>query len=188
MSITAKRLPYADHIVVLNAEGRIAEQGNFHVLSATGGYVSSFNLPRPDWDYCVEESTLKTVPKPTADQNTIQTSEDLEAEANRQTGDFSIYRYYLGSVGWLPIMIFVVCISSFIFCISFPSEYNPAGQRMPMLTAAERHLVEVVGCIQRAVSIRANELLSRDICYARRACTDLPDHQLLVSVAAYSKT
>ncbi|KAL1981958.1 hypothetical protein VTN96DRAFT_1970 [Rasamsonia emersonii] len=120
-SSSAKRLPYADHIVVLNAEGRIAEQGNFHVLSATGGYVSSFNLPRPDWDYCVEESTLKTVPKPTADQNTIQTSEDFEAEANRQTGDFSIYRYYLGSVGWLPIMIFVVCISSFIFCISFPS-------------------------------------------------------------------
>lgn len=109
---------------MLNAEGRIAEQGTFHVLSATGGYVSSFNLPRPDWEYTVEESALKTVPKPTtADQNdTIQTSEDLEAEANRQTGDFSIYRYYLGAVGWLPILIFVVCISSFIFCISFPSK------------------------------------------------------------------
>lgn len=55
-----------------------------------------------------------------------------------------------------------------------------------MLTAAERHLVEVVGCIQRAVSIRANKLLSRHICYARRTCTAFPGHQLLVSVAAYS--
>ncbi|KAL1965989.1 hypothetical protein VTN77DRAFT_4929 [Rasamsonia byssochlamydoides] len=121
-SSSAKRLPYADHIVVLNKEGRIAEQGNFHVLSATGGYVSSFNLPRPDWDYSVEESTSRRVPEPSVEnQKIIQTNEDLEAEANRQTGDFSIYRYYMGSVGWFSIIIFVVCISSFIFCISFPS-------------------------------------------------------------------
>jgi ATP-binding cassette subfamily C (CFTR/MRP) protein 1 len=137
--IPAKRLPYSDHIVVFDTEGRIAEQGNFDVLSATGGYVSSFNLPRADWDYAVEESTSKTLQESSTDEKIIQTNDDLEAEANRQTSDFSIYRYYLGSVGWIAIAIFVVCISAFIFCISFPSEYstplihNHAGRRMRML-------------------------------------------------------
>jgi ATP-binding cassette subfamily C (CFTR/MRP) protein 1 len=123
-SLPAKRLPYADHVVVINEEGTIAEQGRFDVLAAAGGYVSSFNLPRPDWNYVPEEPAF---PRATQDsiskeKQIIQTDEDLELEANRQTGDFSIYKYYLGSVGWIAVTIFGVCISSFVFCISFPSK------------------------------------------------------------------
>jgi hypothetical protein len=46
-----KRLPYADHIICLDQGGKVLEQGSFADLSAAGGYVASFSLPSPDWNY-----------------------------------------------------------------------------------------------------------------------------------------
>lgn len=108
----------------MDKEGTIAEQGRFDVLAAAGGYVSSFNLPRPDWNHAPERPSLRINQNSISHEKTIiQSNEDLEMKANRQTGDFSIYKYYLESVGWIAITIFVMCISGFVFCVSFPSRY-----------------------------------------------------------------
>jgi ATP-binding cassette subfamily C (CFTR/MRP) protein 1 len=115
----AKRLPYADHIIVLSKEGTIAEQGSFDVLSSTGGFVASFNLQPPDWNFQLDDArNLKQKPNP----KPVPGCSDIEGEANRRTGDMSIYIYYIKSIGWIPVLIFVVFITAFIFCISFPSE------------------------------------------------------------------
>jgi ATP-binding cassette, subfamily C (CFTR/MRP), member 1 len=106
---------------VLNENGTISEQGQFDVLAATGGYVSTFNLGQPDWDFTPDEKSYH-IPNVTEKEKVIQTDDDLEAEANRGTGDFTIYRYYFDSVGWFGIVVFLVCISGFVFCISFPSK------------------------------------------------------------------
>ncbi|KAH8701117.1 putative ABC multidrug transporter [Talaromyces proteolyticus] len=124
VSSSAKRLPYADHIIAMDEKGAIMEQGQFDVLAATGGYVSSFNLPQADWNYTPDDRTYRRSGALLATPNNdkvIQTDDDLEAEANRATGDFTIYRYYFSSVGWMGIIVFVICISGFVFCISFPS-------------------------------------------------------------------
>jgi ATP-binding cassette subfamily C (CFTR/MRP) protein 1 len=119
--IAAKRLPYCDHIVALSKEGKISEQGAFDKLNAAGGYVSSFNLASPDWEYTPEKHEYEAPPKYTERQVVSQvTEEEIQAEANRRTGDVAIYRYYIGSVGWIPTMIFIVSCSIFIFGISFP--------------------------------------------------------------------
>lgn len=119
--ITAKRLPYCDHIVVLDKGGKIAEQGAFEKLSLSGGYVSSFDLALPDWDFRAEKHEYEAPPRYTERQNAGQvTEEEIQAEANRRTGDLAIYRYYVGSVGWVPTIIFIVSCSIFIFGISFP--------------------------------------------------------------------
>jgi ATP-binding cassette subfamily C (CFTR/MRP) protein 1 len=123
---TAKRLPYCDHIVVLDKEGSIAEQGTFEKLNLSGGYVSSFDLALPDWDFSAEKHEYEAPPRYTEQQNTNQvTEEEIQAEANRRTGDVAIYRYYVGSVGWVPTIIFIVSCSIFIFGISFPCKYPP---------------------------------------------------------------
>lgn len=110
----------------MNEKGTITEQGQFDTLASTGGYVSSFNLPHPDWNHSVDDRVYQrsglSTSSPT-DERVIQTDDDLEAEANRATGDFTIYRYYFSSVGWISIVIFGICISAFVFCISFPSEH-----------------------------------------------------------------
>ncbi len=39
-------LPHAEHIVVLNEEGRVLEKGSFDHLNASGGYVEALGLKK----------------------------------------------------------------------------------------------------------------------------------------------
>ncbi|CAN9344154.1 unnamed protein product [Alternaria alternata] len=128
-----KRVPYSDHIVALDKDGRISEQGPFEKLNKSGGYVSGFDLALPDWDYRAEKHIYEEPPRYTerlASDNQL-TEDDVQAEANRRTGDTAIYLYYIGTVGWIPTIIFIFSIIIFIFGISFPTvwvkmwaEYN----------------------------------------------------------------
>jgi ATP-binding cassette subfamily C (CFTR/MRP) protein 1 len=125
LSVTAKRLSYCDHIVVLDKEGTIAEQGPFERLNASGGYVSSLDLAPPDWNFTPEIHEHDAPPRYSERQAASPvTEEELQAEANRRTGDIAIYGYYVGTVGWVPTIIFVVSITIFIFGMSFPSMYS----------------------------------------------------------------
>nr|WOF01069.1 canalicular multispecific organic anion transporter 1 [Corynespora cassiicola] len=131
-SSSAKRLPYCDHIVALNREGRIEEQGSFDALNRSGGYVSSFDLPPPDWNFTPDKHTYEAPPKYTERPVTEKvTEDDLQAETNRRTGDSAIYLYYVRAVGWIAAIIFIVSVTIFIFAQSFPTiwvklwaEYN----------------------------------------------------------------
>ena len=88
----------------------------------SGGYTSSFNLQDPDWQSTPEKHVYESPPRYTEKQSNSDTStEDSGADANRRTGDMTIYKYYVESVGWLPSMIFVVSITIFVFGMSFPS-------------------------------------------------------------------
>lgn len=121
--LTAKRLPYCDHVIALNSEGEIVEQGTYDKLNQSGGYVSSFDLPPPDWDFTPEKHVYEAPPRYTERTTSDKvTEDDIQAEANRRTGDTAIYLYYIRSVGWVPTMIFVVSITIFIFGQLFPSK------------------------------------------------------------------
>ncbi|RPA78129.1 putative ABC multidrug transporter [Ascobolus immersus RN42] len=125
-SSSAKRLPYSDQIIALDATGRIAEYGRFDDLNSLGGYISGFTLPAADWtykpndgdDYNLEQGITK-YEYVTVDH--LASKESADAEANRRFGDLSIYLYYIRSIGWTPTSIFIVCITLFIFCQSFPN-------------------------------------------------------------------
>lgn len=121
--VIAKRLPYCDHIVTLDKDGQIVEQGSFDKLNRASGYVSNFDLPPPDWDFAPEKHLYEAPPKYTERANTSKvTEDDIQAETNRRTGDAAIYLYYVQSVGWIATLIFVVSITIFIFGQSFPSK------------------------------------------------------------------
>lgn len=116
---TAKRLPYADQIVVLDKLGHVSEQGSFKALDTAGGYVSSFGLGSPEWKSKIDKPSVTDPARP----KTLEPSktEAIKEDPRRQSGDLSIYLYYIRSIGWLPTVIFLVAISGFVFCISFPS-------------------------------------------------------------------
>lgn len=87
--------------------------------------MSGFDLPLPDWDFTPEKNVYEAPPRYTERQNSNKvTEDDIQAEANRRTGDTAIYIYYIGSVGWIPTIIFIVSIIIFIFGISFPCKYS----------------------------------------------------------------
>ena len=126
---SSKRLPFADHIVVLDEDGRIAEQGSFTELNAAGGYVSNFELPPADWtirsaeltnlDQVLAMATTNKIVYPTLPPSK-ELAETTEFEANKRTGDLAIYAYYAKSVGSFAVVTFVVAMCAYVFCISFP--------------------------------------------------------------------
>lgn len=125
-SSSTKRLPFADHIVVLNEKGEIAEQGTYKELVTNGGFVSGLDLPAAEWGYDSTKASAmdQLVPSTARWASTAPPSKQVEPstelDANRRTGDLSIYAYYAGSVGWFAVLTFIIAMSGYVFCISFP--------------------------------------------------------------------
>ncbi|PKY07569.1 multidrug resistance-associated protein [Aspergillus campestris IBT 28561] len=117
-SSSVKRVPYADHIVVLDTDGFITEQGTFKALDSAGGYVSSFSLASPEWKF---EGKPRAIKEKSDVKTTTVEAKEMVIDEHGSSGDLSIYLYYARSIGWLPTITFIVAISGFVFCISFPS-------------------------------------------------------------------
>lgn len=105
------RLPYSNHVIALDAMGRIAEQGSFEILKDTGGYVQGLAAKlKGEDDSSSEDDAADTLPPfklvPTfpADQEEFNAQTE---ELNRQTGDFQVYKYYFASIGWKYNTIFM---------------------------------------------------------------------------------
>lgn len=134
-SSSTKRVPYADHVVSLNASGRICEQGSFEDLRRSGGYMSSFDIKPADWSYEHRplEDKLKEARKEISAPPASPQMADILEDASRRTGDVKIYLSYIGSVGWPAALVFLVGISGFVFCFSFPSKSDIEFDTAPYL-------------------------------------------------------
>ena len=118
VSSSSKRLPYADLIVALDADGKITEQGSFEELNASDGYVASFGHNNAQW----------TIETGAEDNDTAITEKKVEAYAESITpslrnaeGDVKIYLYYIGTIGWFAAAIFGIVISTYAVFYSFQS-------------------------------------------------------------------
>lgn len=133
------------------------EQGHFDELSVTGGYVSSFSQQPADWlykpDYNVVPSKGPSITRKPLSQNVAESSQDLDAEANRRTGDVSIYLYYIGSIGWPTTLVFIFGITVFVFCTAFPSTYIPTPSHFPLANNVCSNLAQVVGYCRNGIAV-----------------------------------
>lgn len=147
VSSSTKRVPFADYIVHIGTSGRIAEQGTFSELNNGGGYVASLSLPRADWSHVAPDQGSSTCATPPNDDVVVaehgkevmmgsdattvtspggsETADGDECKVgdgmSRRTGDVQIYLYYVRSVGWWATVLFVLAITGFVFCVSFPT-------------------------------------------------------------------
>ncbi|KIA75537.1 ABC multidrug transporter [Aspergillus ustus] len=120
-SSSVKRIPYADHIVVLDERGSVTETGTFSELAGQSGYISSFSLPPPNWD-STSETQFIPKSKPSRTEVLLIKKEDWSEEnVHKHTGSLAIYLFYIRAVGWVPTVVFLTTIAGFVFCISFPS-------------------------------------------------------------------
>lgn len=112
-------LPWADQIVALSKDGRIAEQGTFTELNALdGSYVRSFALQQ------AARSVEKELTEPVGvyKLGTNQASAvDTIGDRSRQLGDFSVYKYYFAATGRSAMIIFWLLEISWAFLETFPS-------------------------------------------------------------------
>ena len=95
-SSSTKRLPFADHIIVLGENGEIAEQGSFKELTASGGFVSELDLEPVSWSTKAKETNLDDmlfnatkmghVPEPTKKPSPIQETQENSTRSQQANG------------------------------------------------------------------------------------------------------
>ncbi|RMZ69313.1 ABC transporter integral membrane type 1 [Pyrenophora seminiperda CCB06] len=104
------RLSSADHIIVLAADGTIAEQGPYSKLgSSVSEYVQAGKKEAVYNDY----KAVLSVPMET------QTATEVTGQ-QRRTGDFTIYKYYARRVGMRNLTMFFSFGAIFVFALIFP--------------------------------------------------------------------
>lgn len=107
-----QRLAYADHIIALDASGRISEQGSLDTLKNAGGYVQHVMTRNKDEKGDNEED--KDAKGEVINQIAQELAVEVEgltaevAELNRQSGGFGPYRYYFSAVGWRNMALYGV--------------------------------------------------------------------------------
>lgn len=104
------RLSYADHIVAMDSQGSIAEQGTLEELKAGGGYVTLLKAQYKDQaDAEMNPRQQKATKAAVVDSDQGNEINAMEEELTRQSGDFSLYLYYFGSVHWTSSAFWLTC-------------------------------------------------------------------------------
>ncbi|KAK8064708.1 hypothetical protein PG994_007346 [Apiospora phragmitis] len=117
----ANHLRYADHIIVLNKEGCIAEQGTLEQVSASGSYVKQLeSMPvvqtaRPEPELLEETHRELGLP-----------DEEDKLESSHKTSDFQAGVYYAQMAGKGTIAIYLCICAAYIFGLSSPCKSSCA--------------------------------------------------------------
>jgi hypothetical protein len=133
------RLPYADQVIVLGDSATNIEACSLSELLLRGNtYLSSLDPAEPKWESQSQENIALS-----SDEESDQSANDVMITADRETlqstearmsSDFSLYKFYLGSVSLPTSVAFILMISVFVFCHSFPSTINPSYANLVSLT------------------------------------------------------
>jgi hypothetical protein len=101
----------------------------------------------------------KTKPKPSANPATdataaalqeVDLTAQLQADAARQMGDSTVYKFYIESAGWPTLITFIIAIIVFAFCDSFPSKSISldSGSLSILIAFSPRRLAQMVGRVK----------------------------------------
>jgi hypothetical protein len=109
------RLRSFDHIIVLDKDGAIVEQGSFESLRSHQDYLSSIlSVVEPQ-----EEKILVPSTSPAEVASTEQSK-----DSHRQTGDWIVYKYFLKSTGWFNAAFALSISIANGLCIVYSSTYS----------------------------------------------------------------
>lgn len=139
-------MPYTDYIVVVG-EGSILEQGTYTQLKDQGGYVAGLSLADATWKANDEfDDEDDETQNSESSRRTSETGTDFitaAEEANRRTGDMTVYMYYFAAVGWIVFVGMLFLLSCFTVSSTMPGKENTRGIRH-MLTLEPRGMGQLV--------------------------------------------
>lgn len=115
-------LPFADHIIALNDEGRIVEQGSFSTLNANLDHTQS-RLPRKP-----QRSMSRVSKSASNNARPAAVVDDPIPMIDRRTGDMTVYKYYMDTCEWWKWVILMALAVSYGFFTIFPSKCLPGSQ------------------------------------------------------------
>ncbi|KAM7197970.1 P-loop containing nucleoside triphosphate hydrolase protein [Naviculisporaceae sp. PSN 640] len=100
-------LPHANHIVVLASDGTVSYEGNYTGLIETGLRRRSQQMEGLDEFSHLKRINNNSSPPPNFSEPANTGTSFLSAE-DRMTGDSTVYKYYLSSLGKLAILAFIL--------------------------------------------------------------------------------
>lgn len=111
---------YADHVLVLDANGTVRSSGTpaelQNILSRSHKEMQSSEVSLEDpSEPVVQEVT------PVEDSDEVLAKKDV----SRRTGDTAMYGYFLKGVGWVNAIIFAFTMAIYAFCGAFPCKSLP---------------------------------------------------------------
>ncbi|KAL7917975.1 ABC transporter [Trichoderma austrokoningii] len=115
---SASHLRFADHIIVLNKQGSIAEQGTLEQVSKSGGYVQHPASPPAAVD--MSQKKLLELPEEIYHELHLSNQED-ELAPGRQTSDLQLFTYYIRVAGGWTFSIYLLVCVAYTLGLSFPS-------------------------------------------------------------------
>ena len=126
LSHLVKFVPFADSIVFLDDGGKIVQHGTYDELRKTERFVKMLGLQdAPGISSTVDSGDASASDKPSANAPTPNTAFEL----TRKTGDASLYKFYLRSVGKLLFSGWIFCGAAYIFSGRIPRESSSALSR-----------------------------------------------------------
>lgn len=113
-----QHLASADCVIALDGKGRLIEEGRFENLIENSGYVAKLAAqPFPNKD---EPEVLKPV-KAVSDNAEL---ENAEADIDRATGDWSVYKHYFRAVGYRYVYASFSVVTCYAALVRFPGEFE----------------------------------------------------------------
>ena len=127
--LIVRHLLLADNIIVLDKAGKAIEQGTFAKLRSSAGFVSRLVLHPEILDPQAGSIPMEDAPSgiaPASIPKAFQgpSANDI-ADLARQTGDISVYKYYLKSIGWKIGLINASGSLLYTFGNRFPCKNGP---------------------------------------------------------------
>lgn len=99
---SVNRLSLADHIIVFDPDGCIPEQGTFEQLRSRERYLRA-RLSNTD------DKSPPLAPASVMSQTALEIT-PVNGDTRRREGDWSVYRFYGASMGWLRLLLYGTCV------------------------------------------------------------------------------
>lgn len=127
-------------IIALGKDKKISESGSLEQLRGLGGYVQQLLSGRegdPNDDIRAAEESKESADIRTPPEEKITTAAEEREDKRRQVGDWTVYRYYFGSVGFFTTLAFALAGLIWAVLSTFPSKlanfalYTLSGANLP---------------------------------------------------------
>ncbi|EED20873.1 multidrug resistance protein, putative [Talaromyces stipitatus ATCC 10500] len=112
---SANAISFADQVISLDKKGHLIE--NDGSLLSVSMKMSTTDLHED----AVDKGNMRHGIARNSNLQVELAAQVETAEASQKIGDYEIYQYYLGIVGWLNTIVFFVAVAVFTFGLTFPS-------------------------------------------------------------------
>ncbi|PNP84224.1 hypothetical protein FNYG_02912 [Fusarium nygamai] len=115
---TTRYLPFANYIILIDADGRVVRQGTYAEIAP--------HIEQLEHDVLQVSDRAATAREPRAQDSDELTNTAITndiAFKKGANGDWAVYKWYFGVIGWMDFIVFLFLCLGFVIGVIFPQIY-----------------------------------------------------------------